>query len=149
MLSKEQVNQVIDWIEENSVDNDLLQKIVSENSNTIQQTLMKYTKEYNNMNEKKLKSPITENVLLYIYQLYKVYPTTFYRYNINIERDIVYSDKTQINLPEIIEKIKNENVSLLVEKKKLLVDYAMLSKKYEKLLEEKINKSLHQKGFSD
>jgi len=149
MLSKEQVNQVIDWIEENSVDNDLLQKIVSENSNTIQQTLMKYTKEYNNMNEKKLKSPMTENVLLYIYQLYKVYPTTFYRYNINIERDIVYSDKTQINLPEIIEKIKNENVSLLVEKKKLLVDYAMLSKKYEKLLEEKINKSLHQKGFSD
>ena len=149
MLSKQQVNQVIDWIEENSVDNDLLQKIVSENSNTIQQTIMKYTKEYNNMNEKKLKSTMTENILLYIHQLYKIYPTTFYRYNINIERDIVYSDKTQINLPEIIEKIKNENVSLLVEKKKLLVDYAILSKKYEKLLEEKINKSLHQKGYAN
>ena len=148
MLSKEQVEQAICWIEDNAIDHALLQKIVSENSNTIQQTLTKYTTEYN-MNDKKLTSPMTENVLLYIHQLYKEYPTTFHRYNMNIEKDIVYSDKTQINLLEIIEKIKNENISLLAEKKKMVAKYELLSKKYEKLLEEKINKSLHQKGFSD
>jgi len=149
MLSKEQVNQAIRWVEENSVDYDILQKIVSENSNTIQQTLIKYTTEYNNINKKKLTSLMTENVLLYIHQLYKDNPTTFHRYNMNIEKDIVYSDKTQINLPEIIEKIKNENISLLAEKKRMNTKYELLSKKYEKLLEKKINKSLHQKGFSD
>tara|TARA_Y100000389_G_C17452880_1_gene516039 strand:+ start:115 stop:564 length:450 start_codon:yes stop_codon:yes gene_type:complete len=149
MLSKEQVNQAIRWVEENSVDNDILQKIISENSNTIQQTLTKYTTEYNNMNGKKLKSPMTENVLLYIHQLYKDNPTTFNRYNLNIEKDIVYSDKSRINLPEIIEKIKNENISLLVEKKRMIMEYAILSKKYEELLEEKISKSLHQKGYAN
>ena len=149
MLSKKQINQAICWIEKNDLDQDLLQKIVSENSNTTNQVIQKYTEQYNKLNKKQLLSPMSEIVLLYIYQLYKTSPNTFHSYNMNIEKDIVYSGKTQINLPEIIEKIKNENISLLAEKKRMNAKYELLSKKYEKLLDEKINKSLHQKGFSN
>ena len=149
MLSKIQVEQAIYWIEENTMDHDLLQGIVSENSNTVQQTLMKYNINYDKLHKKKLTTPMTKNVLLYMVQLYKQSPTTFHKYNMNIENDIVYSDKMQINLPEIIEKIKNENISLIMEKKKLLEENALLMKKYDSLLETKINKSLVQKGFSD
>ena len=139
MLSNDQVEQAISWIEDNAIDDLLLQKITSENSNTIEQVLIKYTTEYNSMTDKKLKSPMTKNVLLYIHQLYNENPTTFH--NMNIEKNIVCGDKTQINLPEIIEKNKNENILLLLEKKKMISEYESLSKKYEKLLEEKLVKS--------
>ena len=136
MLTKPQQAIAISWIEDNDLNHDLLQKIVSENSNTINQVTQKYTEQYNNLNKKQLLSPMPEIVLLYIHQLYKTSPNTFHRYSMNIEDDIVYSDKTKINLPELIEKIKNENITLLSERKMLLDKYVILQKKYDDLLKE-------------
>lgn len=138
-MDETQKKIAMSWINNNYLDNELLQNIISENSNTTQQTVAKYTKEYNSKYSKNLTSPMTKNILNYIFYLYKEYPNTFYRFNMNIANDIVYSDKTRINLPEIIEKIKNDNISLLEEKRKLYTENRILREKYENLLDEKIN----------
>ena len=101
MLTKKQVNQSICWIEENALDLKILQRFVSENSNTVQQLISKYTIDYNNIYKKQLTSPMTKNIFMYIYDLCKKHPNTFHNCDINIDinidngidNGIVYSKK--------------------------------------------------------
>ena len=68
MFTKIQVKECIAWLEDNPVDFELLQSIVSENSNTVQQVIKKYSENYK---KKPLTMPMTELIFEYIYQLLK------------------------------------------------------------------------------
>jgi len=127
-MDEAQKKIAMSWINNNYIDNELLQNIISENSNTTQQTVAKYTKEYNSKYSKNLTSPMTKNTLNYIYYLYKEYPNTFYGFGMNIANDIVYIYKPQINLHKLKEKIKKDNFSLLKEKRKLNIENQILRK---------------------
>lgn len=132
MLTKKQVQEVIYWIDDNAIDEGLLQKFVSENSNTVEQLVSKYTVEYNNIYKKQLTSPMTKNIFMYLYDLYEKNPQTFHNCNINIDKNIVYSKKQKyFNIPQILQKMKNENIQLLKENKKLLQENNYLRIKYE------------------
>lgn len=110
MLTKNQIKECIQWIEDNPIDFELLQSIVSENSNTIQHVIKKYSEKYN---KKPLTTPMTELLFEYIYQLFKTHPNSFHRYNINIKDGIVYSDKKgEINISEFVQKMMTENEAL-------------------------------------
>jgi hypothetical protein len=116
MLTKKQVEQAICWIDNNAIDFKILQHFVSENSNTVEQLISKYTVEYNNTYKKQLTSPMTKNIFMYLYDLCKKNPQTFYNCNININDDIVYSKKQEyFHIPQIIQNIQNENLQLLQE----------------------------------
>ena len=116
MLTKIQVKECIAWIEDNPVDFPLLQSIVSENSNTIQQVIKKYSEKYK---KKPLTAPMTELFFEYIYQLLKTHSNTFNNFNINIKEGIVYSEKGDINIPEFVQKMVAENEALRNELEKV------------------------------
>lgn len=128
MLSKEQVKQAILWIDKNFVNHDLLQSIVSENTNTIQQVIEKYNNQYENSHalgcqlNRKLTSPMTKVIFLYIYDVMKKNPNTFYSYNMHITNNIVHTKEAEyIHLPGLIQKINEENAKLKDEKKELFL----------------------------
>ena len=128
MLSKEQINQAIRWINQNIVNYDLLQSIVSENTNTIEQVIEKYNKQYANnysvdyQTNHKLTSPMTKMIFLYIYDVMKKNPNTFYSYNMHITNNIVHTKEVEyIYLPKLIQKINKENAKLNEEKKELFL----------------------------
>jgi hypothetical protein len=129
MLSTIQVNNAIEWIGENPIDNDLLQEIVSENTNTIGQLILKYTTRYNDLYNKKLTSPMTENIFAYIRDVYDKHPNTFSNNNINIDNGIVDDkNKKSVHLPKIIQKIQNENYKLIKKNEKLQKENIELKK---------------------
>jgi len=137
MLTKEQVEQSICWIEDNSIDLNILQKYVSENSNTIEQLTSKYTVEHNNIYKKQLNTPMTKNIFMYMYDLCKKKPHTFHNCNINIDNNIVHSKKQEyIHLPQILQKIEDKNCQLLKENREMLKKHTDLLIKYEDLLKE-------------
>lgn len=117
MFTKIQIKECIAWLEDNPVDFELLQSIVSENSNTVQQVIKKYSENYK---KKPLTMPMTELIFEYIYQLLKTNTNTFHNYNINIKDGIVYSDKKgEINIPEFVQKMVAENEALRNELEKV------------------------------
>jgi len=129
MLSTLQVNNAIEWIGENPIDNDLLQEIVSENTNTIGQLILKYTTRYNDLYNKQLTSQMTENIFAYIRDVCDKHPNTFSNYNINIDNGIV-NDKNKkfVHLPKLIQKIQNENYKLIKKNEKLQKENIELKK---------------------
>ena len=129
MLSTLQVNNAIDWVGDNPIDNELLQEIVSENSNTIGQLISKYTTRYNNLYKKQLTTPMTENIFAYIRDVCDKHPNTFSNYNINIDNGIV-NDKNEkfVHLPKLIQKIQNENYKLIKKNEKLQKENIELKK---------------------
>jgi len=137
MLTKKQVQQVICWIEDNAIDIELLQKFVSENSNTVEQLISKYTVGYNNIYKKQLTSPMTKNIFMYMYYLCKKHPNTFHNCNINIDNSIVCSKKQYIHIPQLLQKLEDENCQLLKENKKMCKRNNELLIKVEALLKEK------------
>jgi len=92
MLSKEEINLVIRWVEDNPIDYAIFQIIASENSNTIEQFALKYKNKYNNYG-RVLTKPMSVNIFNYIYNLCLKNPHTFNNININIQDGIINDNK--------------------------------------------------------
>jgi len=141
MLSKEQNKQVLLWIDRNFVNHDLLQSIVSENTNTIEQVIEKYNNQYENSHaldcqlKRKLTSPMTKIIFLYIYDVMKKNPNTFHSYNMHITNNIVHTKEAEyIHLPGLIRKINEENAKLKDEKKELFLENKKLQLQIQQLI---------------
>lgn len=151
MSSTKQIGQVFTWIEDNDVDYELLNSIVSEKAVSIEQTLAAYNLKYNKKYVKKLTQPMTKDILIHIIETIDKYPQTFNNCNIKLCNNILHTpEKKYTHLPELLQKIKNENMKLVADNKKLLVENINLLIKYENLLREKdINKSNEKMDFAN
>ena len=149
MSSSKQIGQVFTWIENNSVDYELLSSIVSEKAVSIEQTLAAYNLKYNKKYVKKLTKPMTKDVLIHIINNIQNYPQTFNNCNIRLCDNILHtSAKKYTHLPELLQKIKNENNALMANNRKLLIENINLIIKYESILREKdVNGSNEQMDY--
>lgn len=138
MSTKKQLSQIFTWIEDNGVDYHLLNSIISHKALSIEQTLAAYNFKYNEKYPKKLTHPMTENILTHIVNTIEKYPNTLNNCNIKLCGNILHtSGKKYTHLPELIQKIKDENMKLISDNRKLLVENINLLIKYEALYREK------------
>ena len=151
MSNKSELSQVFTWIEDNPVDYALLNAIISEKALSIEQTLAAYNLKYNEKYVKKLTQPMTKRVLIELVNTIEKYPQTFNNCNIKFCDNILHTpEKKYTHLPELLQKIKNENTKLMSNNRKLLIENINLIIKYESLLREKdSNKSNSEMGVAN
>lgn len=146
MSSTKQNTKVCTWIEENDVDYDLLNSIISYKALSIEQTVTAYNLKYNKKYDKKLTHPMTANILTHIVNTIEKHPNTFNKCNIKLCGNILHTpEKKYTHLPELIKKIKDENMKLISDNRKLLVENINLLIKYEALYREKDSNKSNEK----
>ena len=125
---------IIQWIERNPIDYELLRSIISQKALSIEQTTASYNIKYDNTHDKKLSEPMTKDILMQVIKTIEKHPNTFNNCNIRLMGNILHaSEKKYTHLPELLEKIKNENLELIKHNKKLLLENINLLIKYEAL----------------
>jgi len=131
MLTEKQINDSIEWIEENALDSELFERIACNNSYTIEEFLDEYNKNKSPLN----KSPMNKTTLLYFISIRKKHPNTFNNCKIDIIYNIVLTkEKNYIHLPQLIKKIQEKNDELLKKNYELLKKNDELFKKNDELL---------------